>query len=325
VRLGIVITNAASAAVTHTTVHVAHAALAQGHAVRVLEPTDFELDERGRLRGRASCFDAPLPDRDALVAALRGRTAPRRSVEVDRFDVLLLRINPLDLAVLAFARLAAAAGVRVLNPPDAILLTSHKTWLGTLPDVPAPPTVVTRSRATVERFASGLEAGVVIKPARSCGGRGVSIVRGRRHAGLGKAVDDAMRVGDGYVVAQAYLPEASLGEKRLLWLEGALLGGYLRERGPGELRHNLKVGGQPRACVVTDGDRAAAAALGAHLSRAGVWFAGIDVIGEQVVEVNTLNPGGVHYTAHFGGTDVAAALVDRLAARAPSSHSTVDS
>jgi glutathione synthase len=326
VRLGIVITSAAAASVTHTTMHVAHAALEQGHAVRVLEPHDLEVDEHGRLRGRAFCLDAPLPDRESLVATLAGRSAPRRSIEVDRLDVLLLRTNPIDLAVMALARLASEAGVRVLNPPDAILATSHKSWLATLPDVPTPPTVVTCSRATAERFASAHEAGVVLKPARACGGRGVGILRGRRRSGLAQAFDEASRLGDGYVVVQPYLPAASLGEKRLLWLDGQLLGGYLRERAPGELRHNLKNGGQPRACVVTDGDRAALRALTPHLSRAGIWFAGVDVIGEQVVEVNTLNPGGVHYTEHFHGQGVATRIVQSLAAQAaPPSLSTAAS
>ena len=311
-RLGIVITSAAAAVPTHTTVHVAHAALRAGHVVRIFEPWDFEVDERGRLRGRAHCFDAPTESREALVEALVARTSLRRSVEVDRLDILLLRMNPLDLAVLAFAQLAEDAGVKVLNPPAAVLRTSHKSWLATLPGVQAPLTVVTRSRATVERFASACEAGVVLKPARSCGGKGVTIVRGRQRRSLDGAMAAATRVGDGYIVAQAYVPEAVVGEKRLLWVDGEVVGGYLRRRAPGELRHNLKVGGQPHPTTITEGDRRTAAALGPHLTRAGIWVAGIDVIGDRVVEVNTLNPGGVHYTAHFSGDDVAARLVASL-------------
>ncbi|MFZ5479683.1 MAG: hypothetical protein ACOZNI_23150 [Myxococcota bacterium] len=313
-RIGILISSAGSVAATHTTVHVACAALERGHGVRVLEPWDLEVDPRGRLRGRAHVFDAPVDDRDAFVAALHGRTALRRHIEVDRLDVLLLRVNPLDTAVLAFARLAMEAGVRVLNSPDAVLHTSHKSWLATLAGVPRPRTVVTRSRATVELFASECEAGIVIKPARSCGGRGVGVVRGRRRAGFDAALEAAAKAGDGYLVVQEYLPAAVLGEKRLVWLAGTLVGGYLRERAPGELRHNLKAGGQPLACEVDDADVAVAASLGPHLARAGVWLAGIDVIGGLAVEVNTLNPGGVHWTEHFTGAPIARRVVESLEA-----------
>lgn len=310
-RIGIVLSNAASAAPTHTTVHLAQAALARGHAVRVLEPWDLEVDPRGRLRGRAHLFDAPCA-REALVAALHGRTATRRHVEVDRFDVLLLRGNPLDLAVLGFAQLAQAAGVRVLNDPDALVRTSHKAWLATLDGVPKPRTIVTRSRATIECFASDCVDGIVLKPARSCGGRGVTVLRGRRRPKLDDAIEAAARSGDGYVVVQEYLPAAAFGEKRLLWLDGAFVGGYLRQRAPGELRHNLKNGATPMPSPLLAEDHALAVSLTPHLARAGVWFAGIDVIGGQVIEVNTLNPGGVYWSEQFGRPDIADRVVASL-------------
>lgn len=315
-RIGIVISSAASVSATHTTVHLAYAALVAGHVVRVFEPWDFEIDAGGRLRGRAHVLDEAPASRDALVASLCGRTAVRRNVEIDRLDVLLLRVNPLDNAVLTFGQLAASVGVRVLNAPDALVRTSHKAWLATLPGVPRPRTLVTRSRAAVDRFASECGAGLVVKPARSCGGRAVSIVRARRRAQVDAAFDAASRAGDGYLVVQEYLAEASLGEKRLLWLDGALVGGYLRQRAPGELRHNLKNGATPEPCELSAADHTLADALTPHLARAGVWFAGVDVIGGRVVEINTLNPGGVHWSEHFAGTAIARRVVASLESRA---------
>jgi glutathione synthase len=311
VRIGIVLSNAAAAAATHTTVHLAEAALARGHAVRVLEPWDLEVDPRGRLRGRAHLFDAPCA-RDAIVAGLRDRTVTRRTVDVDRLDVLLLRNNPLDLAVIGFAQLAQAAGVRVHNDPGTLVRTSQKAWVATLDGVPRPKTTVTRSRATIECFAADCAEGIVIKPARSCGGRGVTVLRGRRRPKLDDAIEAAIRLGDGYVVVQEYLPAAAFGEKRLLWLDGAFVGGYLRQRAPGELRHNLKHGASPMPSPLSDDDHALAAALAPHLARDGVWFAGVDVIGGRVIEVNTLNPGGVYWSEQFSRPDIADRLVASL-------------
>lgn len=317
-RIGIVISSAAAAAATHTTVHIAHAACEAGHSVRFFEPWDFEIDAVGRIRGRAHAFDAgTAPTREALAATLNGRTALRRSVDVDRLDVLLLRMNPIDTAVITVAQLAAAAGVRVLNDPHSMLRISHKSWLATLSDVPRPRTIVTRSRSAIDTFASGCESGVVVKPARSCGGRAVAIVRSRRRAPLDEAVEAAIGAGDGYVIVQEYLTAAVLGEKRLLWHAGKLLGGYLRMRAPGEFRHNLKMGGQPLPCEVTSADQAIAARLTPHLVSEGVWLAGIDVIGDRVVEVNTLNPGGVHYTETFTGLGVSRVLLADLELQLP--------
>ena len=310
-RIGIVLTSAAATAPTHTTVHLAQAALARGHSLRIFEPWDLEIDPRGRVRGRAHLFDAPA-SREEIVAALQGRTALRRNVEVDRLDVLLLRSNPLDLAVIGFAQLVAAAGVRVCNDPHGLIHTSHKAWVATLAGVPRPRTVVTRSRATIEAFASDCADGIVVKPARSCGGRGVSVFRGRRRPRLDPAIEAAVRAGDGYVVVQEYVPAAIFGEKRLLWLGGTLLGGYLRQRAPGEVRHNLKAGATPVPCPLTEDDHTLAAALTPHLIQAGVWFAGIDVIGGVVIEVNTLNPGGVFWAEQFSQPDIGQRIIASL-------------
>jgi glutathione synthase len=310
VRIGIVVSNAAVAAPTHTTVLLACAALARAHQVRIFEPWDFEVDGAGRLRGRAHVFEAPIGP-DALVEGLASRDA-RRSVEVDRLDLLLLRANPFQDTIVTFAQLAQAAGVRVLNEPRGMVLTSHKGYLAALAGVPRPRTLVTRSRSAAERFASEHEGGVIVKPARSCGGRGVGLVRGRRRDRLEQALDVAMRGGDGYVVVQEYLHAARAGEKRLLWLDGALVGAYLRQRAPGDFRHNLKVGGQPEPHVLTAADHALAATVTPHLRRDGVWFAGLDVIGDHLVEVNALNPGGVHWSQHFSGEPIADRIVTSL-------------
>lgn len=309
-RIGFVISNAAVAAETHTTVHLVGAAARRGHQARVFEPWDFEVDELGRLRGRAHLFEGDISPA-AIAAALVKRAAPRRSVDADRLDVLLLRANPLQDTILTFAQMAQAAGVRVLNDPRGLVRTSHKGYLATLADVPRPKTLVSRSRAAVERFVAELDA-VVVKPARSCGGKGVSLVRPRRREELDAAIDAATRAGDGYLVVQEYLPAARDGEKRLLWLDGRLIGGYLRERAPNDFRHNLKVGGQPRACAPSMVDHALSDALTPHLRQDGIWFAGLDVIGDRVVEVNALNPGGIHYSEHFSGEPLADRVIASL-------------
>jgi glutathione synthase len=313
-RLVVLLSSAASVSDSHTTAHLLSAALARGHAVRVVEPWDIDVDERGRVQLRAFILDGMDPDRVALAEALRARAPVRRTVAANDHDVLCLRINPLDTAVLAFAQLAKRAGLRVVNDPDGLLVATHKSWLASLPaDVPRPRGVVTRSLAVAERFASGERGGVVVKPARASGGRGVGLVRGGEGE-LASALDAASRAGDGWVVVQAYLPEAAAGEKRLLWLDGELIGGYLRMRPPGDFRHNLRRGATPEPCEVDAADRAAVRALDPHLRRAGVWFAGLDLIGGRLVEVNVLNPGGAHFTTVLGGLPVGERLVGALEA-----------
>ncbi len=314
-RLVIAITRAASLEATYTTVHIAMTALERGHPVRFVEPWDFEVDPSGRLIARAHALDAPPPDREVLVRLLASRRVARRYVEFAPGDVLLLRINPVDPGVLACAQIARLRGVVVHNDPATLLLTGHKGYIAALDGVPRPRTLVTRSHTTALLFARELKDGVVVKPARASGGRGASLVHSPRHQQrIESAFEEARRHGDGYVVVQAYLPGAEAGEKRLVWLDGELVGGYLRKRAPGEFRHNLHQGGNPAPCEILPEDRALVDRITPYLLRDGVWLAGLDVIDGRIVEVNTHNPGGVHFGDMLGGTHMAETIVQRLEA-----------
>ena len=282
---------------TWTTTHLAMAALQAGHRLWFLSPEDVEATRSGRLVARVSEPDAPPPSAEALVVALQGGTLRRRYAELARCDVLLLRLNPMSPSAMAMALLCREAGVNVVNDPAGIAMTRSKAWLATLNDLPRPQTTVTRSLATAQLFAAELGRPVVLKPAIGSGGKGVQLVATAQGPELARAFDEAVQSGDGMVVLQEYLPEAEEGEKRLVWMDGELLGAYLRRRAEGEFRHNLRQGGQPAPASLNADDQRIARLLRPHLERNGIRIAGLDVIGGRVVEVNTLNPGGVHYSS----------------------------
>lgn len=298
-RFAILLSNVEQVEPTWTTMHLAHAALQAGHGVRFIEPRDYEVTSRGQLVARSYVAEPPSPGREELCDALAGRNLQRRYAALDSCEILLIRVNPLTEAVLNLALLASELGVQVVNDPVGIARTHSKAWLAGLRDVPRPLTLVTQSRASARLFAGNLDRPVVVKPAQSSGGRAVSLVSPRRPDLLEDAMDRAQSVLAGPVVIQACIPEADQGEKRLVWMDGEILGGYLRRRSPGEFRHNLRCGSSPLPCEITAADRALGATLAPHLARNGIRIAGLDVIGNLLVEVNTLNPGGVHYAELF--------------------------
>ncbi|MED5371073.1 MAG: hypothetical protein VX899_08680 [Myxococcota bacterium] len=317
-RVGIAITRAANIQTGWTSAHIIQGLLQAGVSVRLIEPWDFEVDPKGKLVARAFALDPrdrPI-SREEICTLLQTRRTRRCFVEVTDLDLLLIRINPMDTSVLTWALRAQQAGVQVINPPQGLLLTSHKGWLASLADVPRPRTLVSRSRGTAHAFASDMPRGVVVKPARASGGKSIHRVRRGYPELLDQALDEVQKVGDRYVVIQEYLPEAKDGEKRLVWLDGQLLGGYRRERAPGEFRHNLKQGAIPHAITLQEEDYSIVRALNPHLLAAGIWLAGIDVIGGKVIEVNTLNPGGLHLAQSFAdGQDLVAPVVSSLLGR----------
>lgn len=329
-RVAVIVTSTRVVDASWTTAHLIDAMTRLGHLVRLFEPGDFEVTSTGRLVARAWCIDEPEPDVEALSALIQGQRAPRRYVELSNIDLLLVRVNPLPGYLLQLLLMAADQGVVCVNHPSGLARTRGKTWLASLADVPRPPTILTASPAAAVTFARNLGGPVVVKPSQGSGGRGVRLISEGDDAGLEKAVIAARTYG-GQAIVQGYLPEAEAGEKRLFWVNGRLLGGYLRTRGEGEFRHNLKQGGQPAACTVDAADEALCAAISPHLFATGIAVAGLDVIGGKLVEVNTLNPGGVHWADHFSAappgtlaTAVVRALEDIVARGAGAERPAVD-
>ena len=296
-QIGMLISSAAVIRPTWTTAHLAHAALLAGHSVRFIEPHDMEVTTHGRLVTRAHVLDHPMGSPTEVAQQLSGLNLIRRFVEIPTLDILFMRANPLTPAVLNLALLAQEWGVRVVNDPIGIARTRSKTWLAALNHVPRPPTLITSDGASAQLFAEQQPHGVVVKPAMGSGGRGVRRVSDSSK--VARAVAEVMRIQPGPTVVQGYLPEAENGEKRVFWVDGHIVGGYLRKRAPGAFHHNLQRGGQPEATEISESDKLICTAIEPHLKRNGIVIAGLDIIGSALVECNTLNPGGVHYAESF--------------------------
>lgn len=310
-NIGIAITRAASITSTWSTIDLCRAALEAGHVVRFIEPWDFEINERAEFVARAHTFDKPQNNED-IAQSLQRRRAPRHYIQVAQLDLLLLRASPLTQSLLHFATQAKDLGVPVFNDPGGLLRVSNKAWLAGLDDVPTPPTVVTRSYGIASGFFEKQKTGVIIKPAIGSGGSSVFKVNPGNDAQFEESFSRLHREKQGHVVVQAYLQEAAAGETRVVWFKGRAIGAYLREAAPGEFRHNLKRGATPAPAKVGKKEEELVAALSPHLERNGVILAGIDVIGNEIIEVNAANPGGIYHASRYSGVDLAQHIIHSL-------------
>lgn len=307
--LGIAVFDPAAAKPNNGTVLLACEALAAGWSVLLLTPWDLRVDPDGSPRARGRRFSGACSP-FALAEAWAHGGGEAHDQHAADLDLLLLRASPLPDALLLWARLAEDRGLVVRNAPGALASTGHKGWLAAQAGVPRPATLLTCSVEEAVAFAAARPEGVVLKPGRGFGGRGVARVAPGDVAGLVAAFEVATAGWDRTVIVQSFV--AGELEKRLLWLEGRLVGAYARRRAPGDFRHNLKVGGSPEASAITAEDQALALALSPGLLRAGVWLAGIDVLGGVVTEVNTTNPGGLFWSAALGFPQVTAEVFRSL-------------
>jgi glutathione synthase len=117
-------------------------------------------------------------------------------------------------------------------------------------------------------------------------------------------------------MVQQYRPEVRGGDKRIILVDGKAVGAINRVPPANETRSNLHVGGTAQPTELTARDREICERLGPELKRRGLLFAGIDVIGPYLTEINVTSPTGIRQVREFGGADIAALIWDAIEAKA---------
>ena len=117
------------------------------------------------------------------------------------------------------------------------------------------------------------------------------------------------------LIAQRYLPEVRMGDKRIILIDGKAVGAIDRVPAYGEARSNMHVGGQAVKASLTKRDQEICDIIGPELARLGMIFVGIDVIGNWLTEINVTSPTGLQQINRFDGVCLEAQIWDRIEAR----------
>ncbi len=242
--------------------------------------------------------EGPLEEHDAILV----RTDPPFNLEYVKLTWLLDTVD--------------RSRTFIMNEPGGIRAASEKLYTLRFPDL-TPPQMVTRDMRRLEAFLEEMGGRIVVKPIDWMGGYGVFVVD--REDGNRKAIlEVSTRKGRDLVVAQAYLPEARLGDKRIILLDGDPIGAFLRVPAPGEHRGNIGVGAGARKAEVTGDDLRICRAIAPSLRADGLYFAGIDIIAGKLTEVNVTSPTGVQEIGRLDGACLEAKVMDFVASKVPS-------
>jgi glutathione synthase len=215
-----------------------------------------------------------------------------QSRALNSFSAVLMRTDPpFDIEYLNTTWLLSAAvrqGARVLNDPAAVRDHSEKLSIIEFTEL-IPPTLVTRELSAVEAFHQEHDD-IVIKPLDGMGGMGVFRV-GPDGLNLASIVETLGENGARTLMVQRFLPEISLGDKRVLLIGGEVVPFSLARIPQGkEIRGNLAAGGKGVAMPLTDIERKIAEKLAPILNQRGLFLVGLDLIGGYLTEINVTSP-----------------------------------
>ena len=196
----------------------------------------------------------------------------------------------------------------VMNNPKGLREANEKLYAMRFPEQ-IPQTLVSSNMERLRSFMDELGGELIVKPLDGCGGAGVFYLNGQdrnTNSILEAATDHGRRL----VMGQRYLPEIRQGDKRIIVLNGEPLGAVLRVPLESETRGNIHVGGQCVKTEVTERDREICAALAPLLRADGLYFVGLDVIGNFLTEVNVTSPTGIQEINSLNGVRLESQVID---------------
>jgi glutathione synthase len=215
-----------------------------------------------------------------------------QDIAVSDLDVVLMRKDPPFDTEFIYATYmlerAEEAGTLIVNKPQSLRDCNEKLFTAWFSDL-TPKTLVTRSSERIRNFHQA-EQDIIIKPLDGMGGASIFRI-GPQDANVGVIIETLTAHGEQYAMVQEYLPEIVEGDKRILIVNGEPMP-YCLARIPaqGETRGNLAAGGRGEARPLSASDKLIAETIAPELIKRGLFFVGLDVIGNKVTEINVTSP-----------------------------------
>lgn len=281
----------------------------RGHRIYTADQADLGV-ARGTVTARVC---------EVTLRRERGRHVQRgepRILELDEtMDAVFQRTDPPvdDAYIRATQLLTLCRRATVLNRPDAILSSNEKLYTLQFPELMT-DTLVTRDLAELRAFLERVGGSMVVKPLEGRGGEGIFLAR-RGDPNLASILEQATGFGSHWTLAQRFLPDVEKGDKRILLLEGELLGAVNRIPARDEVRANFHSGGSAAPAEIDDADRRIVERLAPRLREDGFFLVGIDVIAGHLTEINVTSPTGIQEASRLSGRNLSAPVIDALERR----------
>lgn len=232
--------------------------------------------------------------------------------DLTKFDAILVRQDPpFDMNYITSTYLLEKIKdqILILNDPTEIRNCSEKLFVLDFPDL-TPRTLITSSLKEVEKFHQE-EKKIILKPLYSSGGDGVFFVT-ENDKNISAIVDLLLKNYHTPLIAQQFIPDVKNGDKRILLLDGEIFGVLNRVAKEGEIRSNLHAGGTAAKADLTKRDLEICQKLAPELKKRGLFFVGIDVIGDFVTEINVTSPMGIAQINRLYSTKIEKELIEKL-------------
>ncbi|WP_286716380.1 glutathione synthase [Thalassolituus sp. UBA2009] len=311
IKLGVVMDPIADIAFKKdTSLALLHAAQERGCELFYMEQSDLSI-QNGKAMGRMAPLKVAMnPDHWFDLGDYREQPLAELNI------ILMRKDPPFDSEFIYSTYILERAeqeGVLVANKPQSLRDCNEKVFATAFPELMS-PTIVTRRADLLKAFHKE-HGDVIFKPLDGMGGSSIFRLRAD-DPNVSVIIETLTNHGSQQIMAQRFIPEITAGDKRILMIDGEPVPFCLaRIPAQGETRGNLAAGGQGVTQPLSDENRAIAEKVGPVLKEKGLYFVGLDIIGNNLTEINVTSPTCVREISRDSGIDVAGLLIDCLLAK----------
>ena len=225
-------------------------------------------------------------------------------LKLSSLDVILMRQDPPFnmsyitathiLEKIASQTLILNNPFHVRNAPEKIFVTEFSKFM--------PETLITRETNEIIKF-KNKNKNIIIKPLYGNGGEGVFYIKDN-DSNFNVIIENFLNSNEEQFIIQSYIPEVKKGDKRIILIDGEVVGAINRIPAKNENRSNMHVGGKPIKTSLNKNDKLICDTISPHLKAKGLFFVGIDVIGNYLTEINVTSPTGIREINRLNKTNI---------------------
>lgn len=242
-----------------------------------------------------------------------------RKEKVNAYDVVWLRMPPpLSKAFLIFLK-HKFPNLIFINDPDGIYQTGSKEFLLNFPEVCAPMQLC-KSVEDILEFSKQFP--IVLKPLREYGGKGIVRIDGEKvwEGKLEMSKDDFLtkiKETDFEYLGVKFLKNVSQGDKRIVVVNGKIIGASLRLPAEDSWLCNIAMGGSSSLAEANQDEIEIVKRINPILTQLGIVMYGVDTLvddsGKRVLsEINTTSIGGVSQMERQQGKPLVKTTTDEI-------------
>ena len=302
---------------TETTSHLMYECNQRGHTVFFLEPHDVYIRKNevvARMRNITVPLDLSMKKywRSLLNCLKKDELIFENITDL---DALFLRKNP-PLIYQTMEFLAPVnERVFMINSTSGQVLANSKLYTLNFPEI-IPETHISRDPTRLKKIIDDFGGSMVVKPLQRYGGEGVIKVSVRDRENLNSLINYYVQAFRNYperepIMVQEYLDGVQeAGDVRILLLNGEILGAMRRKPRDGDFRTNIHAGARAYKHELTAAEKRICETIKYRLVEDGLYFVGIDIIGDRLVEINCVSPGGIPRINRLNNSKLEAKVID---------------